>query len=144
MLHLDLPAGVKEVRWNGNAEKPVAAGRWQIALEKSKLLNLAWKDPAPPSAGAPLAKVDSQIKVDVDATHVTINAELFLEDAMQKMDEWHILLPALAKMEAGPVPFPWLTVKGPPGLKWTWLVKHALCLWVSYISIERRHTPLDI
>ncbi len=105
MLQLDLPVGVKDVRWNGNSEKPVTPGRWQIALEKSKLLNLAWKEPTPPSVGAPLAKVDSQIKVDVDATHVTINVELLLEDAMQKMDEWQIVLPPLAKMEA---------VKAPP------------------------------
>lgn len=107
ILDLVLPAGVKELRWNGTAEKPLTPGRWQIGLEKSKSLNLAWKEPLPPSGNAPLAKVESHIKVDVDATHVNITADLFLEDSRPKTEEWHLYLPAQAKVEA---------VKAPPGL----------------------------
>ena len=105
ILDLKLPPSVKELRWNGASEKPLAPGRWLIGVERNKSLNLVWKEP--PASKSPVAKVETHIKADVDATHVNITAELFLEDSGAKTEEWHLYLPATAKVES---------VKAPPGL----------------------------
>ena len=107
ILHLDVPKGVKELRWNGNAEKPKSDGHWEIGVDRSKSLNLSWKEPLPPSANKPLVTVENNIKVDVDATHVNITTEVWLQDLRPRTEEWHLHLPPLAKVES---------VKGPTGL----------------------------
>ncbi len=110
ILDLKLPTGVKEVRWNGTPEKPSPPGQWLIGLERAKALTLSWKEPPAATGNAPLAKVESQIKVDVDATHVNVTADLFLEDTGPKLDAWHLTLPPQAKVDA---------VKAPAGLTYT-------------------------
>lgn len=107
LLDLQLPAGVKELRWNGFTEKPKTPGRWQVGVDRSKTLTLNWKEPVPASANTPLVTAENQIKVDVDATHLNIVTDLFLEDRRPKTEEWHLYLPPQAKVEA---------VKGPAGL----------------------------
>lgn len=107
MLHLDLPVGVKELRCNGVAEKAKKPGHWEIGVERAKTLNLVWKEPAPPSANTPLVTVENQIKVDVDATHVNITTDVFLQDIRPRTEEWHLYLPPQAKVER---------VDGPKGM----------------------------
>src|SRR5206468_1403721 len=83
------------------------AGHWEIGLERSKTLNLMWKDSSPLSPNMPLVTVENQIKVDIDATHLNITTDVFLQDLRPKATEWHLHLPAQAKIESA---------KGPAGM----------------------------
>ncbi len=107
VLNLELSTAVKELRWNKTLEKTKTPGRWQIGLGMVRAVNLAWKEPLALAGNAPLTKVESQIKVDVDATHVTTSADLFLEDTRLQTTKWHLFLPSQAKIEE---------VKAPGGL----------------------------
>ena len=44
-LNLELPAAVKELRYNDTLEKNRIQGRWELALGKAKQLSLTWKEP---------------------------------------------------------------------------------------------------
>src|SRR5207253_1358558 len=46
-LALELPVVVKEVRWNDTPEKPRSPGKWLLAFDKQKKLNLTWREPVP-------------------------------------------------------------------------------------------------
>lgn len=100
-MSLEFSGNVKELRCNEMLEKPEAPGRWQLGLaEKSKSVTLAWKESLAPSGNAPLVKAEAQVKVDVDATHVNITGDLFLEDKRPQTKEWRLLLPKQAKVKA--------------------------------------------
>ncbi len=110
LLNLDLPPNVKELRWNDTLEKTKTPGQWQLALGKTKVLNLVWKEPVSLVGNAALPKVENQVQVRVDETHVNMTAVLTLEDSRSQTDVWRLLLPASAKIE----------VKEPAGLTHTW------------------------
>ncbi len=78
-LALDLPVGVKEVRWNDTPEKPRQPNHWELALGKIKTLNLAWKEPVPNSSNALFLSADSQITVKLEETYVLVSADMTLE-----------------------------------------------------------------
>ncbi|MSQ94622.1 MAG: hypothetical protein EXR98_08700 [Gemmataceae bacterium] len=107
ILNLELSTAVKELRWNKTLEKTKTPGRWQIGVGMGKALNLAWKEPLALAGNTPLAKAESLVKVDVDATHVNISADLFLEDSRLQTTQWHLFVPPQAKIEE---------VKAPVGL----------------------------
>jgi hypothetical protein len=109
LLALELPAAVKEIRWNDRLESQREAarrGRWELALGKIKNLNLSWKEPAALPGNAALLTAEGQITVKVEEGQVTTNAELVLGDLRGQAKEWHLLLPPQAKVE----------VKAPAGL----------------------------
>ena len=106
-LALDLPAGVKELRWNDTLEKPQRPNQWLLALGKIKTLSVSWKEPASPPGNASLLSADSQITVKLDDHHVLISADITLEDARAQTKEWQLLLPENATVE----------VKTSPGLE---------------------------
>jgi len=98
-LALDLPAGVKEVRWNDNTEKPRLANHWELALGKLKTLNLSWKEPVSLPGTAPLLAADSQITVKVEENVVLLSADITLEDLRGQTKEWQLGLPDNALVE---------------------------------------------
>lgn len=100
-VNLKLPGNIKELRCNDNSEKPRSPGNWELGLpEKGKTLSLTWKESIAQAGNTPLVKAEAQIKVDIDATHVNVGAELFLEDKRPQTKEWRLLLPKLAKVKA--------------------------------------------
>jgi hypothetical protein len=100
IVNLELPAQIKELLWNDTREKTRTPGRWELNPDKSsKTLSLAWKEPMSPSANALPANAVGQIRVDVQATHVDIAAELLLEDSRLQTKEWRLLLPPQANVE---------------------------------------------
>jgi hypothetical protein len=111
MLNLNLPRGVEEVVWNETPEKTKTPGQWELGLGAIKVLNLAWKAPAPIAGNTPLAKVDGQVIARVDDSSVMIAAELFLEDLRPFSKEWLLWLPPQAKIT---------DVKGPDGETREW------------------------
>lgn len=98
ILTLELPANVKELRCNETLEKTKTPGRWLIGLDRSKGLNLAWKEPAPLSGNA-APKAEGQIAVRIDDKDVNISAKLFLQDTRLQTKEWRIVAPPNAKVE---------------------------------------------
>ncbi len=110
LLHLDLPTNIRELRLNDSLEKTKIPGRWQIPLGKAKALNLVWKEPVSLAGNSALPKVESQVQVGVDETHVNMTAVLTLEDSRSQTDVWRLLLPPSAKIE----------VKEPAGLTHVW------------------------
>jgi hypothetical protein len=98
IVNVELPANVKELRCNDALEKTKTPGRWLIGLEKSKGLNLAWKEPAPLSGNA-APKAEGQIAVRIDDKDVNISARLFMQDTRLQTKEWRIVTPANAKVE---------------------------------------------
>lgn len=104
VVSLELPANVKELRCNDALEKTKTPGRWLIGLEKSKGLNLAWKEPAPAS-GVAAPKAEGQINVRVDDKDANVSARLILQDTRLQTKEWRIATPPSAKVE----------VEAPPG-----------------------------
>ncbi len=105
-LALNLPVGIKEIRWNDTQEKTSNSGRWELALGKVKMLNLAWKDAAALPGNAPLLTADSQVGVKIYENYVSLHADLTLEDLRGQTKEWRLLLPPNARVE----------VKTPAGL----------------------------
>ena len=108
-LNLELPKNVKEVVWNKTLEKTKKPGSWSIGLERTKTLSLSWKEPAPLAGNTPLIKADTRVKVEVDATHVNMVADLFLEDRLMQTKEWQLLLPPQANLVEVTPPTPGLT-----------------------------------
>jgi hypothetical protein len=106
-LALDLPAGVKEVRWNDTLEKPSRPNRWELALGKIKTLSVSWKEPVSLPGNMPLLTADSQITVKLDDNQVLLSADITLVDVRAQTKEWQLLLPQNAKVE----------VKASPGLR---------------------------
>jgi hypothetical protein len=111
LLSLEVPAAVKEIRWNDRLEKrPEAArrGRWELALGKIKNLSLSWKEPAALPGNASLLTADGDITVKVEEEQLVTSAELQLGDLRGQAREWHLLLPPQAKVDikapAGVVP----------------------------------------
>ena len=98
-LALDLPPGVKEIRWNDVVEKPRTANHWELAVGKVKALAVSWKEPVALAGNAPLLTADSQITVKVEEDHVLLNADLTLEDLRGSAKEWRLLLPPSAKVD---------------------------------------------
>jgi hypothetical protein len=98
-LSLEMPAAVKEVRWNDTVEKQRVQNRWELAMGKIKLLNLAWKEPVTAPGGAPLVVADSQVAVKVDENYVSLSADMTMEDLRGQTREWHLLLPQNAKVD---------------------------------------------
>ncbi|MBI3409742.1 MAG: hypothetical protein HY040_15485 [Planctomycetes bacterium] len=98
-LALELPPGVKEVRWNGNLEKQRVQNRWELALGKIKTVAMAWKEPVTLPGQGPLLSAESQVSVKLDATHVHVTAEMTLEDLRGQTTEWRLLLPPGARVE---------------------------------------------
>ncbi len=98
-LALDLPAGIKEIRWNDTTEKPSAPNRWDLALGKIKTVSVSWKEPVSLPGGAPLPTAEAQIQVKVEQTHVLVDAEIAMEDLRGQTKEWQLLLPRNAKIE---------------------------------------------
>jgi hypothetical protein len=100
-LNLELPSGVKEIRWNGTLEKHRGGKHWHLGLPPSiKKLALSWKEPlALPAGSGPLPSVDGQLDVRLTKTHVLVNAALSLEDLRGQLKEWRLLLPDKATVE---------------------------------------------
>lgn len=98
-LALDLPAGVKEIRWNDILEKPAAPNHWELALGKIKSLSVAWKEPVSVPGNAPLLHADSTITVKLDENQVLVSADMALEDQRGQTKEWQLLLPANARVD---------------------------------------------
>lgn len=111
LLKLNLPPGVKELRWNDTTEKPPGAGPWELALGKIKTLNVSWKEPAAAGNLAP-PSLDGQVTVKLDENYVQMNGDLWLEDPRGKTTEWTLQLPLGAKAE----------VKAPASLGHAWTV----------------------
>jgi hypothetical protein len=103
-LTLELPAAVKEIRWNENLEKTRVQGKWFLALGNKQTLNLSWREPAAQPTGGPHLTVDGKIKVRVGDTHAEVSAELALEDPRGQTKTCQLLLPPRAdvKVEAPP------------------------------------------
>jgi len=102
LLSLEVAAAVKELRWNERLEKRQEAarrGRWELALGKTKNLSLAWKEPALLPGNSTLLTADGQILVNVEPGELAISAELQLGDLRGQAKEWHLLLPAQAKVD---------------------------------------------
>jgi hypothetical protein len=98
-LTLELSRGVKELRWNETLEKARPVGRWDLVLGKIKNLSLSWKEPVAIPGSGPLLVSDAQIAVKLEETFALTTAELALEDLRGQTKEWHLLLPAQAKVE---------------------------------------------
>jgi hypothetical protein len=125
-LALDLPAGVKEVRWNDTLEKPRQANHWELALGKIKGLAVSWKDQVSRPGSAPLLTADSQVVVKFDSDVVVLSAEITLQDLRGQAKEWQLVLPQHAKVE----------LKSPAGLGsncsiLTPIAPRTLCGWRS-------------
>jgi hypothetical protein len=103
IVNLELPANVKELRCNDALEKTKTPGRWLIGLEKSKELNLAWKEPAPLSGNA-VPKAEGQIAVQIDAKDVILSTKLFLQDPRMQTTEWRIVAPPNAEVKVDAPP----------------------------------------
>ena len=105
IVNLDLPNQVKELRWNETLEKRKMTGGWVISPDKStKTLSLVWKEPVSLSGNAPLAKVNAEIKVDIDEKDIYITAELTLDDSRLQTKDWRLLLPPQANVEVKHIP----------------------------------------
>lgn len=115
LLGLELPANVNELRWNDTLEKTRTPGRWQLALGKTKSLNLVWKELVSLAGNSALPKVENQVQVRVDETHINMTAVLTLEDSRSQTDVWRLLLPPSAKID----------VRDPVGLTHTWKLPDA-------------------
>lgn len=98
-LTLELPAAVKEIRWNDNLEKQRVNNRWEIALGRAKSLSLSWKEPVSLPGNGPLLTADSQVQVKVDEAQVLVTADMNLEDLRGQTKQWQLLLPPSAKVE---------------------------------------------
>jgi hypothetical protein len=105
IVNLDLPNQVKELRWNETLEKRKMTGGWVISPDKSsKTLSLIWKEPVSLSGNAPLAKANTEIKVDIDEKDIYITAELTLDDSRIQTKDWRLLLPPQANVEVKHIP----------------------------------------
>ena len=98
-LNLELPAAVKEIRYNDTLEKTRTQGRWDLALGKAKQLSLTWKEPVTNPGNAPLLSAESQIQVRLEDTQAQIKADIFLEDLRGQTKEWQLQLPPQARVE---------------------------------------------
>jgi len=105
-LALDLPSGVKEVRWNDTLEKPRGPNHWELALGKIKTLTVSWKEMVSLPGKAPMLTADSQINIKLDENQILLNADITLEDLRGQTKEWQLLLPHNGKVD----------VKAPSGL----------------------------
>jgi len=115
-LSLELPSGVKELRWNDNPEKRRGT-RWDIALGKTKTLALTWREPVTLPGTGPLLTVEAQIVGKIEETQVIWNADLQLEDLRGQAKEWHFVFPPGAKAgvkTAGGLGYDFRAVEGKP------------------------------
>lgn len=98
-LSLELPAGVKELRWNDTLEKRPAGNRWELVLGKAKSLTMAWREPVVAPGSGPLTTVDTQVTVKLDEVQAAITAEMTLEDLRSQTRDWHLILPPGVRAE---------------------------------------------
>ena len=99
VLDLTLSTNAENLVWNENPEKAKKPGHWQFGVGAGKSLVLSWREPVPLVGNPPLPKVEGQVLVRLDETHVNISAELFLEDHRSQTKEWLLFLPATAKID---------------------------------------------
>jgi hypothetical protein len=107
-IALELPAAVKEVRFNDLLEKTRTPGKWLFAVGKRQTLTLSWREPAPQQSGGPHLAVDGKIKVGLLGADVEVSAELELVDPRGQTKECQLIVPAQAEVK----------VDAPPGLSY--------------------------
>lgn len=98
-LSLELPSGVKELRWNEHLEKQRVQNRWDLSLGKIKAVTVSWKEPISLPGNGPLLTAESQITLRFDETHAILSAEITLEDLRGQATEWQLLLPAGGRID---------------------------------------------
>jgi len=110
VLTLELPPTVKELRWNEFTEKqpsaPAHPGQWTVPVGRVKTLNVAWKEPVNVPGAAALRTAEGQITVQIQQGQILTTVDLTLADLRGRAQEWRLLVPPDAKLEA----------KMPPGL----------------------------
>jgi hypothetical protein len=102
-LSLDLPAPVREVRWNKvNVEKPASGSEqkhWEFAVGKATQLQASWREQVDTGNPNPLRKVRTQVAVRIDELNIVTTAEFTLTDERAKAKDWRLWLPADAKLK---------------------------------------------
>lgn len=143
-LSLELPPGVKELRWNDVPEKRKGA-RWELALGKTKGLALTWKEPVALPGTGPFLTVDAQITGKIEETQVIWNADLTLEDLRGQAKEWRLAFPAGARAEIKVAGGPGAELQAVEGKPYTHLLKLAepgTERWVVHVeAIQPRPAP---
>jgi hypothetical protein len=99
-LTLELSRAVKEVRWNGVAQKAVPGrpGTWEIAPGNARTLKLTWREPAPTPGGGPALAARWQTTVTLQEEQALIEARVTAADR-RGAGEWRVWAPPGATLK---------------------------------------------
>ncbi len=112
---LNLPAGVKKIRWNDRDESG-PGGRWEIRwLTGEKSLKVSWREPGV-AVGPALLKADVDVKVHLDKNQTDIQAVFHLGLLQGQTKEWLLWLPTQTRLKSTlPADWVWIAPEGRPG-----------------------------
>jgi hypothetical protein len=111
--HFDAPGSVAEVQIRGRLDKVERLSRVEkaerlrskntqprpVALGAIDTLEVSWKGPAPVQPGEPVLSADGQVRVRVEESQLTTDAELRLRALSGRPKQWLLRMPPDAQVE---------------------------------------------